>query len=184
MTGAGGAAPSCDRPAIGSGSARAGVPSFGDPLAGWVFAALVVACFAAFIVTQRLKHTPTAVQRFRLTPIFSPTPAGHIKEELISFKLANAEAVTVTIIDSAHNTVATLVRDRPVARYKQFSLRWNGRLGTPHSYTVRSSADGTTIVTPAIAGGPAPAGEYRVRVSLREQHRSVLSPSSFTLVRK
>jgi hypothetical protein len=149
-----------------------------------VFAALVIACFAAFIVTQRLKHTPTAVQRFRLTPVFSPTPAGHIKEELISFKLAHAEAVTVTIIDSAHNTVATLVHDRLVARYKQFSLRWNGRLGTAHSYTERSSADGTTIVTPAIAGGPAPAGEYRVRVSLREQHRSVLSPSSFTLVRK
>jgi hypothetical protein len=119
-----------------------------------------------------------------LTPVFSPTPAGHIKEELISFKLAHAEAVTVTIIDSAGNTVATLVRDRPVARYKQFSLRWNGRFGAAHSYTVRRGRDGTTIVTPTIAGAPARAGEYRVRVSLHEQHRSVLSPTSFTLVRK
>jgi hypothetical protein len=188
LTGAGGAAPSGDRSAIGSGNgsgrSRTGAPSFGDPLAGWVFAALVLACFAAFILTQRLKHTPTAVQHFQLTPVFSPTPAGHIKEELISFKLAHAEAVTVTIIDSAGNTVATLVRDRQVARYKQFSLRWNGRLGTAHSYAVRSGKDGTTIVTPAIAGGPAAAGEYRVRVSLREQRRAVLSPSGFTLVRK
>jgi hypothetical protein len=156
-----------------------------DPLARAVFAVLVLACFAAFIVTQRLKHTPTAVQRFQLTPVFSPAAAGHIKEEAISFKLAHAEAVTVTIIDSAGNTVATLVRDRPVARYKQFSLRWNGRVGTAHGYTVRGGVDGTTIVIPAIAGRPAPAGEYRVRVTLRDQHnRPVLSPRSFTLVRK
>ncbi len=191
MTGAVQGAPSGDRSATGGGRSaagggrsRAGESSPGDPLARWVFAALVIACFAAFIITQRLKHTPTAVQRFQLTPVFSPTPAGHIKEELISFKLAHAEAVTVTIIDSAGNTVATLVREQPVARYKQFSLRWDGRLGTAHSQTVRLGADGTTIVAPAIAGRPAPAGEYRVRVSLRELRRSVLSPDSFTLVRK
>jgi hypothetical protein len=134
-----------------------------DPLARAVFALLVLGCFAAFFVTQRLKHTPTAVQRFQLTPVFSPTPTGHIKEELISFKLAKGDEVTVTIVDSAENTVATLVRDRPVVRYKQFSLRWNGVTGT---------------------GRPASAGEYRVRVDLREQHRSVFSPRSFTLVRR
>ena len=49
-----------------------------DRLARAVFALLVVACFAAFFVTQRLKHTPTAVQAFKLTPFFSPTRAGHI----------------------------------------------------------------------------------------------------------
>ena len=30
-----------------------------------MFALLVLACFAAFFLTQRLKHTPTAVQRFQ-----------------------------------------------------------------------------------------------------------------------
>ncbi len=155
-----------------------------DPLARWVFAALVVACFAAFIVTQRLKHTPTAVQSFELTPIFSPNPAGHIKAERISFKLAKADEVTVTILDSGENEVATLVHEEPVTRYKQFSLRWNGREGEAHSHTVLSGADGTTIVVPVNTGSPAPAGEYRVQVSLREQHRTVLSPSSFILVRK
>lgn len=133
------------------------------PLARAVFALLVLACFAAFFVTQRLKHTPTAVQHFQLTPFFSPTPAGHIKEEHVSFKLSRVDTVTVTVVNSAGNTVATLARNRPVARYKQFKLRWNG----------------------ATAGGrPAPAGEYRVRVSLREQHRSVFSPRNFTLVRR
>ncbi len=149
-----------------------------------VFALLVVACFVAFFVTQRLKHTPTAVQSFKLTPFFSPTPAGHIKSERISFKLARADEVTVTVIDAAGDTLATLVRDRSVPRYKQFSLRWNGHEGTARAYTAALSADGhSLIVTPITGGKPAPAGEYRVRVRLREQNREVLSPRSFTLVR-
>ena len=148
-----------------------------------MFAALVLACLAAFVITQRLKHTPTAVQSFKLTPIFSPTSTGHIKAERISFKLANAEPVTVTIVDSDERAVATLVRDRPVARYKQLSLRWNGREGTAQIKTVAREPDGTTIVTPVNTGAPAPAGEYRVRVYLREQRRTVLSPTGFTLVR-
>ena len=130
-----------------------------------MFALLVLACFAAFFVTQRLKHTPTAVQLFRLTPIFSPTPMGHVKEERISFKLANAEEVTVTIVNAAGGTVATLAHEEPVARYKQFKLRWNGHVEATGSIAV------------------APAGEYRVRVHLLKQRRWVYSPRSFTLVR-
>ncbi len=159
-------------------------PAQTDRLAQIVFALLVLACFAAFFVTQRLKHTPTLVQRFKLTPIFSPNPTGHIKEEHISFKLAHADEVTVSILDANDDEVATLVRDRPVVRYKQFSLRWNGRRGASRRYTTLSGADGTTIVVPVNTGTPAPAGEYRVKVSLRKQHRSVLAPNSFTLVRK
>jgi hypothetical protein len=156
--------------------------SIGDRPAQVVFALLVLACFAAFFLTQRLKHTPTAVQAFKLTPRFSPTPSGHIKQERISFKLAKADAVTVTIIDSRGNLVATLLRDYPLARYKEFSLRWNGRRGTAHRYALTTGASSRTIVLPATDGTPAPAGEYRVRVSLRRQDRSVLSPRSFTLV--
>jgi hypothetical protein len=154
-----------------------------DGLARIVFALLVLACFAAFIITQRLKHTPTAVQDFKLTPFFSPTPAGHIKAERISFKLAAADSVTVTILDSGEHPVATLARDRPVARYKQFALRWNGRLGPAPSSAAVVEPGGKTIVTPLNTGRPAPAGEYRVRVYLVNQRRTVLSPSTFTLVR-
>jgi hypothetical protein len=154
-----------------------------DPLARVVFALLVLACFGAFILTQRLKHTPTPVQHFQLTPRFSPTPQGHIRQERISFKLDRADAVTVTILNSAGDTVATLVRDRPVARYKQLSLRWNGRGGSPHGYAVVVAADGTTIVMPHNTGALAPAGEYRVHVALRAQHRTVPGPRTFTLVR-
>jgi hypothetical protein len=152
-------------------------------LARIVFGLLVVACLCAFFLTQRLKHSPTAVQSFKLTPRFSPTAAGHIKQERISFKLARADEVTVTVVSSTGATVATLVRDWPVARYKQLSLRWNGREGPPAGVTVSRRADGTTLVQPVNDSGPAPAGAYRVRVRLARQRRELLSPRSFTLVR-
>jgi hypothetical protein len=148
-----------------------------------VFALLVAACFVAFFLTQHLKHTPTAVQAFKLTPRFSPTPAGHIKEERISFKLAHADEVTVTIVDASGGDVAVLARDVAVPRYKQVSIRWNGRRGTARRITFAAGPDGTRVLTPLIAGARAGAGSYRVRVSLRKQHRSVLSPRGFTLVR-
>ncbi|HEX5853006.1 MAG TPA: hypothetical protein VFY36_07935 [Solirubrobacteraceae bacterium] len=144
--------------------------------------ALVVACFAAFFVTQRLKHTPTAVQKFKLAGRFSPyAPAGH-NQESISFKLERAQGVTVTIVNAAGNTVATLFVDHPVARYKQFSFRWNGRRGSAHGYRLLESPHGRSILVPKIHGPVAPPGEYRVEVSLIEQGHTVSSPHSFTLV--
>ena len=62
-----------------------------DRVARAVFALLVIACFAAFFLTQRLKHTPTAVQNFELTTSFSPSPSGLYNQEAISFKLAQAD---------------------------------------------------------------------------------------------
>jgi hypothetical protein len=147
-----------------------------------VFALLVAACFAAFFVTQRLKHTPTVVQRFELTPFFSPAPRGRLKLEEISFKLSHADEVTVTIVDSSGGDVATLVRDWSVPRYKQFSLRWNGRLGAARGYSYLSTASGRSVLVPGNRGRLAAAGEYRVRVRLRNEKREVLSPRSFTLV--
>jgi hypothetical protein len=135
-------------------------------LAAIVFALLVISCFAAFAVTQRLKHTPTVVQRFKLTPFFSPTPSGRHKKERISFRIAHTDEVTVTVVDASGGEVATLVRERTVTRYKQFKLGWNGRRGENGS------------------GAPAPAGEYRVRVRLRRQGHTVDSPRSFKLVRR
>jgi hypothetical protein len=147
-------------------------------LARIVFALLVLACIAAFFVTQRLKHTPTVVQRFEMSPSFTPSSGG---EAHLSFKLAHADEVTVEIVDATGDTVATLVRDYPVARYKQFSLRWNGRRGTARGYRLLTSADGHVFVLPRTRGAIAPAGEYHVLVSLRRQGRKVRSPRDFTL---
>ena len=168
--------------ASATGSSRAAAAT--ERLARTIFALLVIACFVAFFLTQHLKHTPTVVQSFRLTPFFSPTPSGHVKQERISFKLASADEVTVTIVDPTGATVATLLRDHPVARYKQLSLRWNGRRGTAHSYALVPGPDGTAALAPRLHGALAPAGEYRVHVSLRRQHRTVFSPRGFKLVRR
>jgi hypothetical protein len=168
--------------ASATGSSRAAAAT--ERLARTIFGLLVFACFVAFFLTQHLKHTPTVVQSFRLTPFFSPTPSGHVKQERISFKLASADEVTVTIVDSTGATVATLLRDHPVARYKQLSLRWNGRRGTAHSYALVPGPDGTSALAPRLHGALAPGGEYRVHVSLRRQQRTVFSPRGFKLVRR
>jgi hypothetical protein len=154
-----------------------------DPLARSLFALLVLACFAAFFITQRLKHTPTPVQRFERTPTFEPfSPLPERRLEQISFKLASAERVTVAIVDSNLNTVATLLTRYPLPRYKQFSLRWNGRRGGPHGYQLIVRPDGHRITVPRNRGSLAPPGEYRVRVTLLGKGgREIYSPWSFTL---
>jgi hypothetical protein len=162
---------------------RARSPAAGsDPLAAFVFAALVVACFVAFLITQRLKHTPTAVHRYGLSTAFSPYRGAQAKLEEISFELANAEPVTVTIIDSAGNTVATLFRNYPAPRYKDVSLRWNGRRGSAHRVGHVITPAGRSIPVPDNEGAIAPPGEYRVSLGLRN-HGEVLLPRSFSLVR-
>ena len=148
-----------------------------------MFGLLVVACFAAFFVTQRLKHTPTAIQEFRVGRSFVPGTPGPAGDEHISFKSAAADEVTVTIVNSALEEVATLVSLRPVERYKILYLRWNGRRGETHGYSLLRTPRGLPIVLAQNAGAVAPAGEYRVQVSLHRQHKVVLSPESFTLAR-
>jgi hypothetical protein len=156
-------------------------PAGADPLARYVFAALILACFAAFFITQRLKHTPTAVQKFELAGRFSPYRAPGHNQEPISFKLDHAERITVTIVDSDEDTVATLLVDQPVVRYKQFSLRWNGRRGRAHGYQTTLSPHGRAILVPATRGAFAPPGEYTVEVDLLKQGHTVPSPHTFTL---
>jgi hypothetical protein len=150
-----------------------------------VFTLLVLACFVAFFLTQHLKHTPTAVQSFKLTPYFSPTPGGHIKEERISFKLAQADEVTATIVNASGTVVARLLTDFRAPRYKQISLRWNGRGGKARKLRLSEAGGrhGSRVLTPLNVGAVAPAGEYRVRLRLREQRRTVTSPRGFKLVR-
>lgn len=153
-----------------------------DRLASVVFALMVLACFAAFLITQRLKHTPTLVQEPKLTPVMVPAGAGELKEEHIAFKLAEADEVAVTIESVGGDDVATLVRNLAVPRYKILSLRWNGREGIAHHYTVLRRADGYSTLLPINRGRVAPAGEYRVRLSLQKQNRSLYLPRDFKLV--
>ncbi len=147
-----------------------------------VLGCLVLACLGAFFLTQRLKHTPTAVQTFELTPVFSPYPDSRLKQEAISFKLKQADSVTVTVIDSEGDVVATLVRERRLPRYKQFSLRWNGRRGVARVHQLTRTASGRPVVVALPSGPLAKPGDYRVEIRLHDQHRTIRSPRSFALV--
>lgn len=153
-----------------------------ERLARAVFALLVIACFAALLVTQRLKHTPPLVPTFKLTKVIAPASSGEAKEEHIAFKLAKADAVTVSIESSSGRTVATLVRTLPEPRYKILSLRWNGREGTARGFSVLRRADGYTTLLPHNRGRVAPPGEYTVRVALSKEDRTVPLPRTFKLV--
>jgi hypothetical protein len=165
-----------------------------------VFALLVFATAGGLFLAQRIKHTPTSVQGFRLQPSsFSPTAASALvsphqpssprfaTDERLSFRISTNDAVTVTIVGSAGETVATLVRDLPWPRYLRLCLEWNGRRGNGGVLRM-APAQGPAGICPTEpafalpAGQLAPAGDYRVRVSLRHQRRSVLSPASFALV--
>jgi hypothetical protein len=151
-----------------------------QPLARAVFGALVVACFAAFAITQHLKHTPTVVQNFKMTPYLLPSASGPRRFEHLSFRISHTDEVTVTILDSSNAEVATLLSDRPLARYTQLSLEWDGHRG-PTAPPPPASGTPHDPLLPRDRGPLAPVGEYHVRVSLRQQNRRVLSPRSFTL---
>lgn len=132
-----------------------------EPLARTVFALLVLASFAAFVVTQRLKHTPTVVQQIKLSASFTPGSKSANGVERISFKLQHSDRVTVAVIDSRGDVVRTLARGLPAAAYRQVRLYWNGH---------------------EAHGRHAQPGSYRVRVALARQKREVLSPATFELL--
>jgi len=130
-----------------------------SPLARLVFALLVLACFGAFFLTQRLKHIPTVVQHFEFSSRFAPQ--GQHKIERISFRIRSADLVDVSVVDAAGRPVIALASGLALPSYQQRRFAWGG------------------LTT---SGTPAPPGVYRVQVRLRGQGRTVLSPRSFRLV--
>ncbi|HEY5199210.1 MAG TPA: hypothetical protein VIJ51_19485 [Solirubrobacteraceae bacterium] len=116
-----------------------------------VFGLLVVATFAAFFVTQRLKHSPTLVQAATAVPYIYQAK-GH-RKALISFKIKRADDVTVTVVGANGDDIDTLASEVHMQAYLQRSFRWRGLTAS---------------------GRRAPFGLYRIRVRLRDAGRSVL----------
>jgi hypothetical protein len=123
-----------------------------------VFAVLVAATFAAFFVAQRLKAAPTVVQQLSYDPVFSPNHDGRKDRAHVTFKLKQADDVTVEIVDAAGEPVKTLL-DRHLGAYAPIkpSLAWDG-----------TNADGK----------PVPDGRYRVRITLRHLGRALIGQRS------
>jgi len=124
-----------------------------------IFAVLVAATFAAFFVAQRLKNSPSVVQRLMVNYTFSPNGDGRLDASHITFRIKQSDDVTVEILDAEGDPVRTLMDDKHLDAYKpiQPSLKWDGR--DDHGQLV-------------------PDGRYRIRITLRHLGRSVIPQRS------
>jgi hypothetical protein len=125
-----------------------------------VFAGLVVATFAAFFVTTRLKRSTPVLEQLTFRRSFSPNGDGRFDVALIGFRLRRSDEVTVSIVTRDGDDVRTLARDVSLSRGRRHRFRWDGRTN---------------------ARVLAPDGEYHVRVGLRRQGRTVTSPRKLFL---
>jgi len=119
-----------------------------------VFAALVVATFAAFFVTTRLKRAAPVIEQLTFRRSFSPNGDGRFDVALFAFRLRRSDDVTVSVVTRDGDEVLTLAEDVPLERGGRHRFRWDGHNN---------------------AGAIAPDGEYHLRVGLRHQGRTVTS---------
>lgn len=124
-----------------------------------IFGVLVAATFAAFFVAQRLKNAPSVVQRLMATYTFSPNGDGRYDAAHITFRVKQADDVTVEMLDADGDPVRTLMDDQHLKAYKPIdpSLKWDGR-----------DDDGQLV----------PDGRYRIRITLRHLGRSLIAQRS------
>jgi hypothetical protein len=115
---------------------------------------LLVATATAFAVTERLKLEKSPVTGTQVDKIFSPVCECAHDVAVISFRLRKPETLTVDVLDSDGNSVATLVRNQH-EQTGRVSYTWDGRndLGLVvaegrYRPRVRLRAHGRTIVLP------------------------------------
>ena len=129
-------------------------------LAQGLFAALVVATFAAFLVAQRLKSSPPRVDLRGVDPILSPNRDGRKDRGRVAFLLQRSDRVDVAIIDGDGDLVRELLSGREVRARELVRREWDGR---------------------DESGRRAPDGTYRVRINLRRQGQTLVAPRSILL---
>ena len=122
-------------------------------------AALLIATGLAFVITERLKLTPSPILRTEVTKIFSPVCECETDVATIGFHLRERDTVDLYIIDGSDEIVRTLARNQPMGR-GPVDLYWNGR---------------------DEAGAIAAEGDYRARVHLARQRRTIVLPNPIRL---
>ena len=107
---------------------------------------------AAFAVTERLKLERSPITHTQISKVVSPASGRRAK---VSFRLRNADRLSLAIVNSHDHIVRALINSRAVraGRKKYF---WNGR-----------GDDGKFV----------PDGTYRPRVHLANAHRTILLPN-------
>jgi flagellar hook assembly protein FlgD len=114
---------------------------------------LVAATFAAFFVAQRLKSEPPVIDVNNLARHFSPNGDGLRDGNDFSVVLKVADDVTVDVVTLDGDRVKRLADGVRVAAKRPLELDW----------------DGTTD-----EGRRAPDGQYRLRVTLRDEGRAAI----------
>ena len=127
-----------------------------------LFAALVVATLAAFVVAQRVKRTGLVLDRVKVTHGFTPNGNGITDRARFRFRLTRPDDADIQIINRDDEPVRTIAVALPLRSYHYYVFHWDGR------------ADG---------GAQAPRGKYRFRVVLRNQGRTVVPEKTMFLRR-
>lgn len=117
--------------------------------------ALLAATATAFALTEGLKLEPSPILGTDVDKVFSPVCDCESSRARISFRLRQADRLDVAIVDSGGSIVTTPIRGQRFERGRVV-IRWDG-LG----------ADGRLL----------PEGEYRPRVHLREERRTIVLPN-------
>jgi hypothetical protein len=130
-------------------------------LAQVLFAVLVLATGAAFLLAQRIKQQPKAVDARTITRVFSPNGDGANDVARFSVRLRRADDVDVTVLDrQTDHEVRRLLVARHMPANRPVYFTWDGRTD---------------------AGARAPDAKYKLLITLRNQGRSSIANKRFTL---
>jgi len=121
--------------------------------------ALLVGTAAAFAVTERLKLVRSPIAAPEIDRVFSPVCDCDRDRASIAFRLREGDRVDLAIVDDDGDVVRTLVHSRslPAGRLE---ATWDGR-----------DDDGEVV----------PEGQYRPRVHLARQRRTIVLPNPITI---
>jgi len=127
-----------------------------------VLLGLLLASAAAFAITEHLKlikspiYGPQVTVDGRRQKVFSPVCHCALDKAEISFKLRHPDSITVSIVDSGRNVIATLPEKVDRRAKKVITFSWNGRNS---------------------AGQVARDGTYQPQVKLAGARRTILMPN-------
>jgi hypothetical protein len=91
---------------------------------------LLVATAAAFVITEHLKLTKSALFGTVVPKVLSPVCQCPTRVARIKFRLRHADRVTVTIVDASHTTVDTVASDVLFSARGLHHVVWNGTTET------------------------------------------------------
>lgn len=119
---------------------------------------LLAATAAAFVITERLKLTPAPIAGTRVSKTFSPVCGCVTSSASVLFRLRRGGLAEVDVVDANGALVRRLARRRFLAGWLTF--RWFGRNLSNHL---------------------SPDGDYRIRVHLPSEHRTIVFPNTIRL---